>query len=62
LQIRNVDFGNKSCLEVQKDKKGSPATMYKCHGDAGNQYWEYYKGILRRDSHYLTSELDQINF
>lgn len=57
LKIRNVDFGNKTCLEVQKDKKGSPATLYTCHESGGNQYWEYYKGVLRRDNYYLTREL-----
>jgi hypothetical protein len=44
-------------LEVRKDKKGSPATVYQCHGSGGNQYWEYYKGVLKRDAFYLTDEL-----
>lgn len=50
-----MDFDK--CLEVRKDGKGAPATVYKCHGLRGNQYWEYYRGVLKRDSLHLTDEL-----
>lgn len=53
FQIKSKDSDN--CLTAESN--GNQASVQKCHGQSGSQYWEYFRGVLKRDTLYLNKEL-----
>lgn len=48
------------CLDIPSKKER--ASVYNCHGKGHNQYFEYHKGLIKRDTKYVKLEGSKITF